>query len=132
MEKRAIHTDAGPVSGAPYSPAIRVGAVVYISGQIPIDPATSRVVEGDFSEQVRQCIRNLASILKQEDLSLDNVVKTTVYLKDLEQFAEFNRVYGPYFIGTKPARSTVQVARLPLDVAVEIEAIAVDFKGTGE
>ena len=125
MEKKAIHTEAGPLQGAPYTPAVRVGSFIYISGQLPLDPATSRIVEGDFEMQVRQCLRNLASILKQEGLGLDSIVKTTVFLKDLNNFAVLNTAYGPYFTGVKPARSTVEVARLPLDVMVEIEAIAV-------
>lgn len=125
MEKKGIFTESGPVQGAPYTPAVRVGAQIFVSGQIPLDPATSRVVEGDFEAQVRQCLRNLAAILKQEGLGLDHVVKTTIFLQDLNDFAELNRVYGAYFSGVKPARSTVQVARLPLDVQVEIEAIAV-------
>ncbi len=125
MEKKAVFTDVGPLQGAPYSPAVRVGPFLYISGQIPIDPATSRVVEGDFETQVRQCLRNLAALLKQEGLGLDSVVKTTIFLKDLNNFAALNTVYGPYFSGVKPARSTIEVARLPMDVMVEIEAIAV-------
>ena len=125
MEKKAIHTESGPLQGAPYTPAVRVGPFIYISGQLPLDPATSRIVEGDFETQVRQCLRNLASVLKQEGLGLDSIVKTTVFLKDLNNFATLNTVYGPYFTGVKPARSTVEVARLPLDVMVEIEAIAV-------
>lgn len=125
LEKQGIYTESGSLQGAPYTPAVRVGNWVYISGQIPLDPATSQVVEGGFEEQTRQCLRNLASILKQSGLGLDSVVKTTVFLQDLENFAELNRVYGAYFTGVKPARSTVQVARLPLDVMVEIEAIAV-------
>ncbi len=125
MQKKAIHTEAGPLQGAPYTPAVRVGPFLYISGQIPLDPATSQVVEGDFAVQVRQCLRNLASILKQEGLGLDNIVKTTIFLKDLNDFSVLNGVYGAYFTGVKPARSTVEVARLPLDVLVEIEAIAV-------
>jgi 2-iminobutanoate/2-iminopropanoate deaminase len=129
MEKEPIHTEAGPLQGAPYTPAVKVGQFVFISGQIPLDPATNQVVEGDFEAQVRQCLRNLAAILKQAGLSLDDVVKTTVFLKDLENFAVLNKVYGPYFSGTKPARSTVQVARLPLDVEVEIEAVAVAASG---
>ncbi len=129
MQKQGVFTDAGPVQGAPYTPAVRVGPWLYISGQLPIDPATSRIVEGGFEDQVRQCLRNLASILKQDGLGLDHVVKTTIFLQDLENFAELNRVYGAYFTGVKPARSTVQVARLPLDVAVEIEAIAVAPEG---
>ncbi len=125
MQKKAIHTEAGPLQGAPYSPAVRVGPFLYISGQIPLDPATSLVVEGGFETQVRQCLRNLAAILKQEGLGLDNIVKTTIFLKDLNDFSVLNSVYGAYFNGVKPARSTVEVARLPLDVLVEIEAIAV-------
>lgn len=125
MQKKAIHTEAGPLQGAPYSPAVRVGPFLYISGQIPLDPATSMVVEGGFETQVRQCLRNLASILKQEGMGLDNIVKTTIFLKDLNDFSVLNGVYGAYFTGVKPARSTVEVARLPLDVLVEIEAIAV-------
>lgn len=125
MQKQGIFTEAGPVQGAPYTPAVRVGPWVFVSGQIPLDPATSRVVEGDFEAQVRQCLRNLASILKQEGLGLDHVVKTTIFLLDLNDFATLNSIYGAYFTGVKPARSTVQVARLPLDVRVEIEAVAV-------
>ena len=125
MIKKAILTEIGPVSNAPYSPAVRVGDWMFVSGQIPVDPATSLVVEGEFEIQVRQCLRNLASILKQEGLGLDDVVKTTIFLTDLENFSELNKVYSAYFTGTKPARSTVQVSRLPLDVMVEIEAIAV-------
>jgi 2-iminobutanoate/2-iminopropanoate deaminase len=125
MEKKAIYTESGPLQGAPYTPAVRVGPFVFISGQIPLDPATSRIVEGGFEDQVRQCLRNLAAILKQEGLSLEHVVKTTVFLKDLNNFGELNTIYGPYFSGVRPARSTFEVARLPLDVQVEIEAIAV-------
>ncbi len=124
MEKKAVHTDAGPVQGAPYSPGVRVGEFLFVSGQVPIDPATSRVIEGGFEDQTRQCIRNLASLLKQAGSSLDHVVKTTVFLADLNNFSEMNRVYGSYFSGVKPARSCVQVARLPLDSMIEIEAIA--------
>lgn len=125
ISKQGIYTESGPLQGAPYTPAVRVGNLIFISGQIPLDPATNLVVEGDFDEQTRQCLRNLASLLKGEGLGLDNIVKTTIYLQDLENFAALNRVYGAYFTGIKPARSTVQVARLPLDVMVEIEAIAV-------
>jgi 2-iminobutanoate/2-iminopropanoate deaminase len=125
MQKQGIYTEAGPVQGAPYTPAVRVGPFVYVSGQIPLDPATSRVVEGDFETQVRQCLRNLAAILKGEGMGLDSVVKTTIFLKDLNNYPTLNAVYGSYFTGIKPARSAVEVARLPLDVEVEIEAIAV-------
>jgi 2-iminobutanoate/2-iminopropanoate deaminase len=125
MHKQGIYTESGPVQGAPYTPAVRVGPFIFISGQIPLDPATNQVVEGDFETQARQCLRNLAAILKQEGLGLENIVKTTIFMKDLNNFAELNKVYGPYFSGVKPARSTVEVSRLPMDVMVEIEAIAV-------
>ncbi len=128
MEKQPIYTDSGPATGAPYTPAVRVGNIVFVSGQVPIDPATSRMVEGGFEEQARQCIRNLAGVLRQAGLGLDDVVKTTVFLSDLNNYKEFNAIYGPYFSGVKPARSCVQVARLPLDALVEIEAMAVDLK----
>ena len=131
MQKQGIYTDTGPVQGAPYTPAVKVGPWIYISGQIPLDPATSRVIEGGFEDQVRQCLRNLAAILKQEGLGLDNIVKTTIFLQDLENFTELNRIYGTYFTGVKPARSTFQVARLPMDVLVEIEAIAVATETEG-
>ena len=104
MQKHGIYTESGPLQGAPYTPAVRVGSMIFVSGQIPLDPATSMVVEGGFEAQVRQCLRNLASILKQEGLGLDHVVKTTIFLSDLENFAELNRVYGSYFTGVKPAR----------------------------
>jgi len=84
MLKKPIHSENGPVSGAPYTPAMRVGNTVYVSGQIPLDPSTNHIVEGDFEEQVRQCLRNLASLLKQEGLTLDSVVKTTCFLVDLD------------------------------------------------
>lgn len=125
MQKKGIYTDGGPVQGAPYTPAVRVGDFVFISGQIPMDPATNQIVEGGIEEQVKQCIRNLAGVLKQEGLGLDNIVKTTIFLTDLNNFATLNKVYGPYFSGIRPARSTVEVSRLPMDVLVEIEAIAV-------
>ena len=124
MEKKAVHTESGPVANAPYSPQF-ASAIESRVGAGAIEPATSRVVEGAFEDQVRQCLRNLAAVLKQEGLSLENVVKTTVFLTDLNNFAEMNRIYGPYFNGVRPARSCVQISRLPLDVMVEIEAIAV-------
>lgn len=129
MEKKAIYTESGPVQGAPYTPAVRVGSIIFVSGQVPLDPATGRVVEGDFGAQLRQCLRNLAGVLKQEGLGLEDVVKTTVFLKDLSHYPLLNQVYGPYFGGVKPARSAVEVSRLPLDVQVEIEAIAVAPNG---
>lgn len=125
MIKQPIYTPAGPLQGAPYTPAVKVGEFVFVSGQVPLDPATGKLVEGGFEAQVHQCFANLESILAQEHLSLDDIVKTTVFLADLDNFKELNKVYGSYFSGIRPARSCVQVARIPLDSLVEIEAIAV-------
>lgn len=113
------------VTAAPYTPGIRAGNLVFVSGQIPLDPATKRVVEGDFEERVRQCIRNVENVLASAGCSLENVVKTTVFLTDMGMFSRMNAVYGEYWGEVKPARSCVQVAALPLGVDVEIEAIAV-------
>ncbi|MDR3707986.1 MAG: RidA family protein [Capsulimonadaceae bacterium] len=124
MSKEPIYTLSGPVHGAPYTPGVKVGDLVFISGQIPLDPHTGVLVEGGFDAQVRQSISNLQAILDQEGMTLDDIVKTTVFLADLDNFAELNRVYGGYFTSIRPARSCVQVARLPLDSLVEIEAIA--------
>jgi 2-iminobutanoate/2-iminopropanoate deaminase len=129
MEKRAVFGDTGPVQNAPYTPAVKIGEMLFVSGQVPIDPATSRLVEGGFEEQTRQVIRNLASLLKKGGSSLEHVVKTTVFLSDLNNFAEMNKIYGSYFTGVKPARSCVQVARLPLDSMIEIEAVALVPEG---
>ncbi len=125
MEKTPIYSSAGPVEGAPYTPGVRAGDFVFISGQVPLDPTTSRLVEGDFETQVHQCMTNLKRILEQGGLTLADVVKCTVFLADLNNFAKLNQVYGSYFTGIRPARSCVQVARLPLDAEVEIEAIAI-------
>jgi 2-iminobutanoate/2-iminopropanoate deaminase len=124
MNKLAIHTGTG-VSSAPYSPGVLSGNLLFISGQIPVDPATGQLAEGDFSERVRQCIRNLERVLEKADTNMEQVVKTTVFLTNMEDFGRMNAVYGEYFGDIKPARSCVQVAALPLGVDVEIEAIAV-------
>ena len=121
--KEAIHTAAGPLQGAPYTPGVKVGNLVFVSGQIPLDPVTGKVVDG-VEAQVRQVFATLEHLLAQGGLNLDHIVKTTVFLSDLNNFGELNRIYGSYFSGVKPARSCVQAARLPLDVMVEIEAIA--------
>lgn len=125
MEKKAVHTAAGPVQNAPYTPAVRVGDMLYVSGQVPIDPATSKIVAGGFEAQAKQCLANLSALLEQGGSDLNHVVKATVFLKDLENFSEMNRIYGSHFSGVRPARSCVQVARLPLDAMIEIEAIAI-------
>ena len=124
MEKQAIYTGSG-VSSAPYSPGVLYGNLLFVSGQIPIDPAAGQVVEGDFTIRVRQCISNLERVLEEAGTNLDHVVKTTVFLTNMDDFGQMNAVYGEYFGDIKPARSCVQVSALPLGVDVEIEAIAV-------
>jgi 2-iminobutanoate/2-iminopropanoate deaminase len=124
MQKKPVFSKSGPVQGAPYTPAIRIGNVLYVSGQVPIDPHTSKLIVGGFEEQAHQCLRNLSSLLEQGGSDLDHVVKTTVFLSDLENFSHMNGIYSTYFNGVLPARSCVQVARLPLDSMIEIEAIA--------
>jgi 2-iminobutanoate/2-iminopropanoate deaminase len=124
MPKEPIYSAAGPVQGAPYTPGIKIGSLVFLSGQVPVDP-TGNVVDGGFEAQLHQVFANLEGLLKQEGLDLNAIVKTTVFLSDLNDFSAMNKVYGEYFSGVRPARSCVQAARLPLDVLVEIEAIAV-------
>tara|TARA_B100000965_G_C19306986_1_gene632735 strand:- start:149 stop:532 length:384 start_codon:yes stop_codon:yes gene_type:complete len=108
----------------PYSHAVTVGNLLFTSGQIPVNPETSSLVEDEITAQTEQVIKNLESILKSQDLSLNNVIKTTVFLKDMKEFADFNSVYEEKFGTHKPARSTIEVSSLPLDSRVEIEAVA--------
>ena len=124
MSKDVISTSQAPAAIGPYSQAIRWGQVLFVSGQIPIDPATGRIVEGDIETQTERVLKNLAAILAAAGSSLSQVLKTTVYLKDLEEFARMNEVYARYLGEQPPARATVQVARLPRDVRVQIEVIA--------
>lgn len=119
-----ISTPDAPQAIGPYSQAIRANGFVFTSGQIAIDPATQQVIGGDVAAQTERVFRNLAAILKAAGTSLDNVVRTTVFLKSMNDFAAMNEVYGRYFQSTPPARSTVEVARLPKDVLVEIDVIA--------
>ena len=123
MKKTAVQTGP-PATGAPYSPGIIAGDFVYVSGQVPLDPSTKQLAAGGFEEHVRQCILNVQSILNAAGTDLEHVVKVNVFLKDLNNFARLNAVYSEYWGDVKPARSCVEVARLPLDVDVEIEAIA--------
>jgi 2-iminobutanoate/2-iminopropanoate deaminase len=122
--KETITTDKAPGAIGPYSQAIKTGNLVFCSGQIPIDPATGEFVSDDVAEQTDQVLKNLRSVLEAAGSSLDNVVKTTVFVADMNDFAAMNEVYGRYFNGNKPARATVQAARLPKDARVEIECVA--------
>jgi 2-iminobutanoate/2-iminopropanoate deaminase len=124
-ERRAITTREAPEAIGPYSQAIQCGNLVFVSGQIPLDPADGRVIDGDTAAQTRQVLRNLSAILHAAGLSFRQVVKTTVYLKDLGDFAAMNAAYAEFVPEPAPARATVEVARLPRDVRVEIDVIAV-------
>ena len=122
--REIISTEKAPGAIGPYSQAIKTGGMVYCSGQIPIDPVTGEFVSDDVTEQTEQVLKNLSAVLEAAGTGLDNVVKTTVFLADMGDFAAMNEVYGRYFSENKPARATVQAARLPRDARVEIECIA--------
>jgi len=124
--KDRVHTDNAPKAIGPYSQAIKANGFVFASGQIPLDPATMQIVEGGIREQTERVMKNLDAVLQAAGSSLEGVVKTTVFLKDLTDFVEMNEVYGSFFKQTPPARSTVEVARLPRDVRVEIDVIALE------
>ncbi len=122
--KRVIRTDAAPAAIGPYSQAIAAGNLVFVSGQIPLDPATGEVVPGSVEDQVRRILDNLGAILKAAGSGMDRVVRTTVFMADLGEFPRMNEIYRGYFASDPPARSTVEVSALPKGVRVEIDAIA--------
>lgn len=122
--REIISTDRAPGAIGPYSQAIKAGGMVYCSGQIPIDPVTGEFVSNDIAEQTEQVLKNLNAVLEAAGTGLGNVVKTTVFLADMSDFAAMNEVYSRFFSDNKPARATVQAARLPRDARVEIECIA--------
>lgn len=122
--REAVQTTHAPEAIGPYSQAVRAGSFLFISGQIPLDPGSGRVTEGGIGEQTHRVMRSLGAILEAAGASYDRVVRTTVFLTDLEDFETVNEVYGGYFKDSAPARATVQVAALPMGVSVEIDAIA--------
>src|SRR5882724_8446268 len=122
--KDRVQTDSAPKAIGPYSQAIKANGLVFASGQIPLDPATMQIVEGGIREQTERVMNNFSAVLQTAGSSLDRVVKTTVFLADLADFAEMNETYGRFFGEAPPARSTVHVSRLPRDVRVEIDLIA--------
>ena len=124
MMKRAVSSPDAPKAIGPYSQAVRAGDLLFLSGQVPLDPATGTIVDGDISVQTRRVMDNLGAVLKSAGLSFANVARTTIFLADMNDFAKVNEVYGSYFTEPFPARATVQVARLPKDARVEIDAIA--------
>ena len=123
--KKQINTAAAPAAIGPYSQAIEANGIVFVSGQLPIDPATGAFAEGGIKELTRQSLTNMKAILAEAGLTMDNVVKTTVFLADMADFAEMNEVYASFFEGVCPARSAVAVKTLPKEARVEIECIAV-------
>lgn len=124
MDKKIIATDKSPAAIGPYSQAVEVNGIIYTSGMIPVIPATGEIVPGGVEEQTKQVFENLKALLGAAGSSLDRVFKTTVFIKDMNDFAAINGVYASYFNGDFPARSCVEVARLPKDVMLEVEVIA--------
>jgi 2-iminobutanoate/2-iminopropanoate deaminase len=125
MAKRYIHTENAPAALGPYSQAVEVNGTLYVSGQIPFVPATMTLVSEDVQEQTKQSLENVKAILEEAGYSLEDVVKAGVFIKDMNDFGKINEIYEQYFGASKPARACVEVARLPKDVKVEIEVIAV-------
>ncbi len=125
MDRQVVHSDKAPKALGPYSQGIRCGDFVFCAGQGGFDPASGRLVEGGIEAETRRVMQNLSAVLEQAGTSLQNVVKTTVFLTDIDEFKAMNAIYAEYFPSNPPARSTVQVARLPGGARVEIEAIAI-------
>lgn len=121
---QAVATNNSPAAIGPYSQAIDTGAYVFVSGQLPLDPVSQQIVEGGIQQQTEQVLKNIQSILVASELSLSNVVKTTVFLSSMDDFGSFNEVYGRYFTSPHPARSTVEVSRLPKNALIEVEVIS--------
>ncbi len=124
MQKETISTKDAPQAIGPYSQAIRFGNLIFVSGQIPIEPETGKILKGNIKEQTRQILKNMNNILAEGGSSLDNVLRTTIFLTDLANYPVVNETYAQYFKDLPPARSTVQVAKLPMDAQIEIDAIA--------
>ena len=124
MTKQAISSPNAPAAIGPYSPAIRAGSLLFLSGQVALDPATGSLIEGDVRAQTHRALENMRALLEAAGLDFSNVVRTTVFLADMSDFAAMNDVYGTFFLAPAPARATVEVARLPKDARVEIDAIA--------
>ena len=124
MKKKVIQTEKAPKAIGPYSQAIQAGNFLFLSGQIPFDPKSGELVKGDIRKQTQQVLENIKGVLESQGLGMENVVKATLFLKDIGNFSQVNEVYAKYFPSSPPARSTVEVAKLPRDADIEIEAIA--------
>ncbi len=129
MKKKVIQTERAPKAIGPYSQAIQAGNFLFLSGQIPLEPRTGELVKGDIGQQTKQVLENIKGVLESQRLGMEDVVKVTIFLKDVGNFSRVNEVYSTYFTSSPPARSTVEVARLPRDVEIEIEAIALIHDG---
>jgi 2-iminobutanoate/2-iminopropanoate deaminase len=125
MTKKVIQTEKAPKAIGPYSQAIQAGNFLFLSGQIPIDPKTGELVKGDIRKQTQQVLENIKGILESQGLGMENVVKVTIFLEDIANFNQVNEVYATYFPSSPPARSTVEVTKLPRDADIEIEALAI-------
>ena len=124
MKKKVIQTEKAPKAIGPYSQAIQAGNFLFLSGQIPLDPKTGELVKGDIRQQTQQVLENIKGVLKSQGLGMEDIVKVTIFLKDIGNFNQVNEVYATYFPSSPPARSTVEVAKLPRDADIEIETIA--------
>ena len=124
MKKEIIISEKVPAAIGPYSPALKIGNLVFASGQLPIDPVIGEIVKGEIEAQARRSLENLKAVLESYSIGMENVVKTTIFLKDMNNFSRVNKIYGEYFTDQFPARSCVEVSRLPKDADIEIEAIA--------
>lgn len=122
--RQAVHAPGAPKAMGAYSPAIKAGNLVFVSGQIPLDPATGQLVDGNMAQQTERVMKNLTAVLAGAGLDFSHVVRTTVFINDMNDFAAMNEVYARYIVDPPPARATVQVARLPRDVRIEIDCIA--------
>lgn len=125
MKKKVIQTEKAPKAIGPYSQAIQAGNLLFLSGQLPLDPVTGELVKGDIRQQTQRVLANLKGILESQKLGMEDVVKVTIFLKDMGNFSQVNEVYATYFPSSPPARSTVEVARLARDADIEIEVIAI-------
>ena len=125
MKKEIINTEKAPAALGPYSKAIKTGNTIYVSGQIPLIPETMEIISDDVQEQTKQSLENVKAVLEAAGATLNDVVKASVFIKDMNDFAKINEIYATYFTENNPARACVEVARLPKDVKVEIEVIAV-------
>ncbi len=123
--RKTISTEKAPAAIGPYSQGVSVGRFIFVSGQLPMDPGTMKIVEGGIEVQTKQALENLKAVLDEAGTCINNVVKTTLFIKDMEEFSTINKIYATYFRDNKPARACVEVARLPMDVKIEIEAIAI-------